>query len=251
MSHEASAARTKEGGGAGRTVQPRRSAGREWIGSIVFALAVWLVLRTFLFEAFRITSGSMERTMLTGDWLFVNKAIFGAPIPFTHVHTPAFREPRRGDIVVFRSVDTPGLDVVKRLIAVPGDTVAMKDGTVLLDGVAQSEPYVQHVDAAREETPDVREQMRRWELPYYIGRDTLGYFPGLQTWGPIVVPPGRYLMLGDNRDDSMDSRYWGLVPRDSIRGRPSFVYFSYDSDSWRPLPFLTAIRWDRFFRLPK
>lgn len=236
--------------GGATPLPPRRSVWREWGVSLAFAVVVWLLLRIFLFEAFRITSGSMERTMLTGDWLFVNKAIYGAHIPFTRSHLHAFREPARGDIVVFSSVDTPGLDVVKRLIGVPGDTVAMRDGTVILNGKPQSEPYVQRIDPTREETPDVRERMREWQLPYYVGADKAAYYPGLQTWGPLLVPPGNYLMLGDNRDDSMDSRYWGFVPRDSIRGRPLFIYYSYDPSSWRPLPFLTAIRWGRFFRSP-
>lgn len=228
----------------------RRPPWREWGRAFAFALAGWLVLRTFGFAAFRITSGSMERTLLTGDWLFVDKFIFGARIPFTHVRTPAIRDPRDGDIVVFRSVDTPGLDVVKRVIGSPGDTVGMRDGTVWRNGAMLVEPYATHDAPAREETAEVRDRMRAWQLPYVRGGAPAGYRPGLQTWGPIVVPPGRYLMLGDNRDESMDSRYWGLVPRDSIVGSPSLVYFSYDSDSWRPLPFLTAVRWDRFFRTP-
>lgn len=231
-------------------VPSRRPPWREWGRALAFALVAWLALRTFGFAAFRITSGSMERTLLTGDWLFVDKFTFGARIPFTHARTPALRDPHDGDIVVFRSVDTPGLDVVKRVIGSPGDTVAMRDGIVWRNGVMLVEPYVVHDDPAREETPEVRAEMRAWQLPYVPGVDPAGYRPGLQSWGPIVVPAGRYLMLGDNRDESMDSRYWGLVPRDSIEGSPSLVYFSYDSGSWRPLPFLTAIRWDRFFRTP-
>src|SRR6476469_5362188 len=166
----------------------------EWTKSIVVALLVWFLLRTFLVEAFRIPSGSMENTLLIGDWLFVNKALYGAEVPFIHKHLPAVREPHVGDVVVFDSRDAPevgefaGIKVVKRLIGVPGDTLAMRGGQLYRNGQAMPEPYVQHINLQESAPPQMRDYMRRWQLPYLVGRDTAGYHPDVQDWGPIVVP---------------------------------------------------------------
>src|ERR671922_3117883 len=116
----------------------------EWTKSIVVALAVWFLLRTFLVEAFRIPSGSMENTLLIGDFLFVNKALYGAEVPVIHAHLPALREPKRDDILVFDSVEEEGLKVVKRLIGMPGDTLYMEQGQLYRNGKLVSEPYAVH-----------------------------------------------------------------------------------------------------------
>src|SRR5262249_54423477 len=132
--------------------QPARAFGTwlwEWTKSIVVALLVWFVLRTFLVEAFRIPSGSMENTLLIGDFLFVNKALYGAEVPLVHAHLPAFREPRRNDILVFDSVEEEGLKVVKRLIGMPGDTLWMENGELWRNGEKVSEPYAIHTDPTR------------------------------------------------------------------------------------------------------
>jgi len=221
----------------------------DWVKSIVWALAIWLVLSTFVFRAFRITSGSMENTLLVNDWLFVTKALYGAEIPFTGRHLPAFREPRRGEIVVFKSVEAD-FDVVKRLVGTTGDTLAMRHGHLLRNGVELVEPYVVHDDSTRSEVPAERDRMRRWQIRHLVG-DTTGYNPDVQDWGPLVVPPDSFFMMGDNRDNSLDSRYWGLVPRGNIRGKPMFIYYSYDTTSWRSLPALTAIRWSHLFTQPR
>lgn len=223
----------------------------EWTKSIVVALLVWFVLRTFVVEAFRIPSGSMENTLLIGDFLFVNKALYGAEVPFVHKTLPAVREPQRGDILVFDSVEEPGVKIVKRLIGIPGDTLAMHHGRLFRDGRAVAEPYAVHGDSTRSEDPSQRERMRQWQLPHYVGPDSTHYAPDLQDWGPIVVPPDSFFMMGDNRDSSYDGRYWGFLPRQNVRGRPLFVYFSYESESWRPLPFFTAVRWGRILSKPR
>jgi signal peptidase I len=217
----------------------------DWTKSIAVALVVWFLLRSLLIEPFRIPSGSMENTLLVGDWLFVNKAIYGAEVPFTHYTLPASREPRRGDILVFDSVEEPGLKVVKRLIGMPGDTLAMRHGRLVRNSHEVAEPYVQHVDLTRSEQPMRRVQMREWQLRHLAGVDPATYEPDLQDWGPIVVPRDSFFMMGDNRENSYDSRYWGFLPRGNVRGRPMFVYYSYDAESWRVLPALTAIRWGR------
>lgn len=220
----------------------------DWTKSILVAVVIWLFLRTFVIEAFHIPSGSMENTLLIGDFLFVNKALYGAEVPLIHKTLPAFREPRRNDLLVFDSVEEP-IELVKRLIGVPGDTLAMKDGQLYRNGEAVPEPYVIHINPGKSEGPLMRDKMRRWQLPHLVG-DTAGYYPDLNTWGPIVIPPDSFFMMGDNRDDSYDSRYWGLLPRKSVRGRPLIIYYSYDPGSWRALPFITAVRWGRIFSTP-
>jgi signal peptidase I len=222
----------------------------EWTKSIVVAVGVWLLLRTFLVEAFRIPSGSMENTLLVGDFLFVNKAIYGAEVPFTGWHLPAFREPARGDVLVFDSVEDEGLKVVKRLIGFPGDTLAMKGGTLYRDGKRVEEPYARHDNPTKSESPESRQKMHDWQVKHLAG-DTAGYQPDLQDWGPIVVPPDSFFMMGDNRDLSYDGRYWGFLPRNNVRGTPLVVYYSYDPDSWKVIPHITAIRWGRLFSRPR
>lgn len=220
----------------------------EWIKSIAAALVIWFFLRALLVEAFRIPSGSMENTLLVGDFLFVNKALYGAEVPLVHARLPAFREPQRGDVVIFDSVEEPGVNVVKRIIGVPGDTIAMEDNTILINGRPLEEPYAIRTDgAADREDP----QMRAWQVRYLVGRDPRTYRPTLKNWGPLVVPPDSFFVMGDNRDNSYDSRYWGFLGRDRIRGRPLFIYYSYDKNGVLPLPFLTAIRWGRIFHQPR
>ncbi len=239
----------------------------EWTKSIVVALVVWFLLRTFLVEAFRIPSGSMENTLLVGDFLFVNKALYGAEVPVTGWRLPAFREPKRGEILVFDSVEEP-IKVVKRLIGVPGDTLAMKDGVLFRDGKAVDEPWAQHVNRQWLAEPEQRDKMRAWQVPHLVGTRPEDYHPDLQNWGPIVVPADSFFMMGDNRDRSYDGRYWGFLPRKNVRGTPLVVYFSHRPsceslagemgvapDGSPPdcttlaLPFLD-VRWRRLFTHP-
>jgi signal peptidase I len=222
----------------------------EWTKSLAFALVVWLFLRTFLVEAFRIPSGSMENTLLVGDFLFVNKLLYGAEVPLINRRLPAVREPRLNDVVVFDSVEED-LKVVKRLVGMPGDTLAMAAGILYRNGQRVDEPWARHVNPHAYADAYHRARMREWQVRYLVGRDPATYQPDLQDWGPIVVPEGHYFMLGDNRDDSYDGRYWGFLPEDHVRGRPLIVYFSFDPSHWRPLPFFTAVRWARLFTVPK
>jgi signal peptidase I len=220
----------------------------EWVKSLAIALVIWFVLRTLLIEAFRIPSSSMERTLLVGDFLFVNKALYGAELPLIHTHLPAIRDPRLGDIVVFDSKTEPGVKVVKRLVGMPGDTLQMKGAVLWRDGVAQHESYVEHVDSL---TDTSAPEMRDWQVNHLLpGVNRATYRPTRDNWGPLTVPPGQYFVMGDNRDNSYDSRYWGFIDRKVIRGRPLFVYYSFDHDSWRALPFITAIRWGRIGHQP-
>lgn len=232
--------------------QPNRSFGRwlwEWAKSIAVALVIWFVLRALLIEAFRIPSSSMERTLLVGDFLFVNKALYGAEIPIIHTHLPAIREPRRLDIVVFDSKTQEGVKVVKRLVGMPGDTLEMRHAILYRNGAAQAEPYVEHIDSTED---PIDSEMKAWQDGFVLPEvEKQEYHPSRDNWGPLVVPPGQYFVMGDNRDNSYDSRYWGFIDRRFIRGRPLFVYYSFDHDSWKALPFLTAIRWGRIGTQPK
>jgi signal peptidase I len=213
-------------------------------------LAIWFLISTFLFQAFHIPSPSMEKTLLIGDVLFVNKALYGAEVPLIHKRLPAFREPHAGEIVIVRS-PIEDLLLVKRLAAVAGDTVAMRDGHLVRNGKMVDEPWLSLVNPAPEMGAGVADRMHRWQAPYLVGIDSSTYHPDLRNWGPIVVPPGKMVLLGDNRDESFDSRYYGLVPRENLRGSPLFIYWSYQPDSWRALPLITTLRWRRLFTIPR
>ena len=219
--------------------------------SIAFALVAWYFLSTFLVESFRVISGSMENTLLVGDVLFVNKLLYGARVPLIGAHLPAFRDPRHGEIVVFESVVEPGLILVKRLMGLPGDTLAMESGRIRRNGQFLDEPYVVHSDPSRSAEPSEREHMRELQLSHYIGANPDGYHPDVQDWGPFVVPKDSLFMMGDNRDLSLDSRFWGFVPRSHVRGRVLVLYYSYDASSYRPLPLFSAPRLERIFSIPK
>lgn len=215
-----------------------------WMRSLGMALILFLIIRTFLVEAFQIPSGSMERTLLAGDFLFVNKAVYGAQIPGTRTRLPGFETPGRGDVIVFEYPKDPSLNYVKRVIGAPGDVVEMQAGQVVVNGVALTEPYVQRIDPLH----DNYESEFNWQRSFLVGHTAEQrrvYHPTRDTWGPLRVPMGKYFVLGDNRDNSADSRYWGFVDERAVKGRPLVVYFSYDRATRDPLPWLTDIRWDR------
>lgn len=226
---------------AGSAAPHRRRWAREWIKSFLIAFGLFLFIRTFLVEAFRIPTGSMENTLLVGDFLLVNKAIFGARVPFTRVRTPAPAEPARGDIVIFTPPHDPGRTYVKRLIGVAGDTLSMAEGILHVNGVPANEPYVR-----QDQTPDVYAPGMFWQCDHApAGVPAESCRPTRDNWGPIIVPDERYFLMGDNRHDSEDSRYWGFVPRTELRGRPLFIYYSFDPRATGALPWLTSIRWSR------
>lgn len=220
-----------------------------WAKSIVVALAVWFLLSTFIIQAFHVPSASMERTVLVGDFLFVNKMLYGAEIPLAHRRLPPVREPRHDELVVIKS-PIEDLVLLKRLVGLPGDTMAMAQGHLIRNGIPLAEPWVHLADQAPVIDEAAAARMRAWQLPFLVGRRSEGYAPDLRNWGPLVVPPGFLMTLGDNRDESFDCRYYGFIPRVNLLGKPLFIYFSYDPASWRPLPFLTAIRWGRVLTSP-
>ncbi len=220
-------------------------------------LGVFLFARVALAEAYYIPSSSMEPTMLVGDRLFVNKLRFGPHIPFTSVNLPGYAEPVRGDIAVFVSPPqdpairitpddvTPTL--VKRIVGMGGDTLYMRDGRLYVNGIVESRSTAQvgTVSAA----DDIVHPLFGWQHTFETKGSRFGGVvdtPSLHQWGPLVVPAGTFFMMGDNRDNSVDSRYYGPVPRANVRGRPTFVYYSYDTE--RGLDFVravTEVRWGR------
>jgi signal peptidase I len=216
----------------------------EWAKSFTIAIVLFLFVRTFLVEAFKIPSGSMEKTLLVGDFLLVNKMVYGAEVPFTGKHLPAIRHPRRGDVIVFQWPLDPTKNFVKRLVGVPGDTLMMSDGDLYVNGVQQQEQrYVTHSEPEMDPTSVEFE----WQKQYLVhsAQAATVATPSRNNWGPLVVPKDNYFVLGDNRDNSLDSRYWKFVPDSLIRGRPMFVYYSYAPDSLDRMSWLTRIRWTR------
>jgi len=220
-----------------------------WAKALGAALLIWIVLRSFLVEAFRIPSPSMENTLLIGDFLFVNKVVFGGEleIPLTGIRCcrlPSFGTPQRQEVVVFRSVEdsTPNLNIVKRVIGTPGDTLQMVHDTLIRNGQRVDEPYALHL-GSQDADFDLA-KFRSWQPAHYVGRDRANYRPTRHDWGPLVVPAQHYFMMGDNRDLSYDSRWWGFLPHQNIRGRPLFIYVSVATHPFR-------IRWNRLFRHPR
>lgn len=224
------------------TEAPKKSIVRDYSEALLIAMIFVNFARIFVFQAFKIPTGSMVDNLLIGDHIVVNKFIYGAPGPFDDAFP--MREIGRGDIVVFRFPQEPATDFVKRVIALPDETVMIRDKTVWIDGVPLDEPYARFEDpgvfGAREDLPQP-----------YRSRD---------QFGPYVVPRDGYFVMGDNRDRSNDSRYWGPVPRELIKGRAFLVYWSYrgapiaegatPAEKLRQLAgvvihFLPGTRWDR------
>ena len=201
-----------------------RSSLREYVEALAVAGVLTLGLRVFVLQPFRIPSPSMSDTLLIGDFLFVNKLDYGPRIPFTHVRLPGLRAPRGGDVIVFQFPPDPSKDFIKRCVATGGQTVEVRHKQVWVDGRPLVEPWVKHIDPV-EHPAD------------YDNRD---------NYRPPTVRPGELFMMGDNRDDSYDSRFWGTVPMDLVKGRAVFIYFSTSGDRW--WNGLFNIRFERLFR---
>jgi len=178
----------------------RKSTVREYFESIVITAIIALFATTFVVQAFKIPTGSMERNLLIGDHLLVNKFVYGLNPGFLERLLP-FKEPKRGDVIVFKYPNSPEVAYVKRLIGLPGDSVEMTGHTVFVNGQALKEDYTQYIDPAS----------------IY------------EHYGPTHVPDGQYFAMGDNRDNSQDSRFWGFVPRNYILGKALVIYWSFET----------------------
>ncbi len=214
---------------------------RDWIRFAGLTFVLFVGIRVFLLEAFSIPTSSMEKTLRVGDFLLVNKLVFGAEVPATNIRFPGFRDPSRGDIVVFQPPHDPQRNYVKRVVGVPGDTLEMLDKTLYLNGQAQTEAYARFVDRRG----DAVHPSMAWQSDHLVAASPSGrYYPSRDHWGPLVVPEKEYFVLGDNRDNSEDSRYWGFVGRDDIQGRPWIVYLSLDAPE-EGKGFFERVRWGR------
>jgi signal peptidase I len=187
----------------------------EYVKLFGSALIIALIIKTSLVEAYNIPSGSMEDTLMTGDFILGNKFIYGAKIPLLPVHLPAIEDPKPGDIVIFKFPRNPEVNYIKRCIAGPGQTVEIKNKLVYVDGVLVHDPADSKHTDSRVKPENSLEGVR-------------------DNFGPVIVPDGHYFMLGDNRDNSYDSRFWGFVPRSYIMGEAMVVHFSWVPDSHAP-----------------
>jgi signal peptidase I len=188
----------------------RKSTVREYFESIVIAVILALFVRTWVVQAFKIPTGSMENNLLIGDHLLVNKFVFGPTAAGAERAVMPMRDIRRGDVVVFKYPDEPERDFIKRVIGLPGETVELRNKKVYIDGTPLDEPYVHFLEPASE-----------------AGEVTS--FDVRERYGPVRVPEDRFFVMGDNRDNSQDSRYWGTLPRSYIKGRALVIYWSYES----------------------
>lgn len=214
-----------------------------WLRIMILSIALFVIIRSFGVEAFKIASGSMEHTLFEGDFLLINKLVYGADIPGSGRKLPAIHSPRHGDVVVFTYPMDPHLNYVKRIVGLPGDTIEMRRSSLVVNGRPVRENYAQGSPGSG----DQADADFTWQTAFLVpGIPASGYHPSRNNWGPLVVPPGNYFVLGDNRDNSSDSRYWGFVPDSLVRGQPLMVYYSYAPDTADRLDWLTRVRWKRF-----
>ncbi len=204
----------------------KKSTAREYTESIIIAVILALFIRTWVVQAFKIPTGSMENNLLVGDHLLVDKFAFAPTLtqfertflPISHI--------KRGDVIVFKYPVEPDRDFIKRVIGLPGETLQMRQKKIYINGKALDEPYVHFlrpVNSERSELGDPRDD-----------------------YGPVTVPPNQYFMMGDNRDNSADSRIWGFLPAEYVKGRALMIYWSYEPDETGGImAALTGTRWNR------
>lgn len=190
----------------------KKSVWREYAEALVVALVLALVIRTFVVQAFKIPSESMLQTLQVGDHLLASKFAYGIKIPFTDHYIYEGSEPQRGDIVIFQYPNDPSIDYIKRVIGVPGDLIEVRDKQLYRNGMPVKEAYIRHAD------PEGIEPLR-------------------DNYAPVRVPPDKYFVMGDNRDNSLDSRFWGFVDRKAIKAKAWRIYWSWGG--------LDNIRWSR------
>ena len=221
-----------------------KSALREYFESIVVAVILALVIRTFVVQAFKIPTGSMEQNLLIGDHLLVNKFVFSPTATDAERSLLPVTSINRGDVIVFKYPEDPERDFIKRVIGLPGDVVEVRHKRVYIDGRPLDEPYVYYL------------------RPPSAAASPFGVADLREQYGPVTVPPSEYFVMGDNRDNSQDSRYWGFLRRDLVKGRALIIYWSYESGAdelyatgsgsvirrlWSGITdFFTHSRWERF-----
>ena len=197
---------------------------KEYIEPIIIAVLIALFVRTFIVQAFKIPSSSMEPTLLVGDYLLVNKFLYGTRIPFTDTKILPLKKPQRGDIIVFIFPKDRSKDFIKRVIGEEGDKVAIVQNKIYINDQLVEDPWGRF------------SEKNTWTR----------YLPSMETFGPVVVPKESLFVLGDNRDNSQDSRFWGFVRYDEVKGKAFIIYFSLD---WYAKKVLDKVRWVRLGKL--
>ncbi|MFQ6113552.1 MAG: signal peptidase I [bacterium] len=240
----------------GQGAKGKKNKVREYTEAILVALLAAMFLRAFVIQAFRIPTGSMKDTLLVGDFLLVNKFIYGvrtpdrvplinAKIPFFRL--PAFKQPKNGDVVVFKYPRDEKLDYIKRCIAVEGQTIEIRHGDVYVDG----KPEGEEVRLGREYDPEEGRHLEYTRITTSSGKSYVirhyadhNLYDDTHNFGPITVPEGHYFMMGDNRDNSADSRAWGFLPEENVVGEALIIYFSWDKTTplWN---IFNSVRWSR------
>jgi len=195
---------------------------RENIEAIIIAIILALIIRTFIVQAFKIPSGSMKPTLLIGDHILVNKFIYGVKIPVLGNTIISVNKPVRGDIIVFKYPEEPDKDFIKRVIGIPGDSIIIKNKKIFINNNALNQDYGMYTD------------------PYIQPVQT----STRDNYGPVTIPDNSYFVMGDNRDNSLDSRFWGFVDEQAIKGKAFIIYWSWDSDAF-------GVRWKRIGNLLK
>ncbi len=195
---------------------------RENIEAIIVAIVLALFIRTFVVQAFKIPSGSMKQTLLIGDHILVSKFIYGVKLPFSDITVIPIKKPKRGDIIVFKFPEDPGKDFIKRVIGVAGDVVEVRNKQVYINNMLLNHDHGIHTDP----------------------RIIPGVFQPRDNFGPVTVPPASLFVMGDNRDHSYDSRFWGFVDLKAVKGKAFIVYWSWDNGSF-------GVRWNRLGHLLK
>jgi signal peptidase I len=229
------------------TADFRKSTLREYFESIVIAVILALFIRTFVVQAFKIPTGSMEETLLIGDHLLVNKFVFGPTVTAAERTLLPIGTIKRRDVLVFKYPEEPDRDFIKRVIGLPGETVELREKKVYINGTALDEPYVHFLTAPA--SPSEFHEVTSFDVR--------------ERYGPVTVPADHYFVMGDNRDNSQDSRYWGFLPRENIKGKSLVIYWSYQAEredyqdesagaTVKGLVsvfahFFTRTRWDRMF----
>jgi len=201
---------------------PKKSALRENIEAILLAIVLALFIRTFIVQAFKIPSGSMKETLLIGDHILVNKFLYGVKLPFVSTTIIEYKEPQRGDIVVFKFPEDPDKDFIKRVVGVAGDVVESRDKKIFVNQEPLNHDYGIHKDS----------------------RIVPGNIQPRDNFGPLVVPEKSLFVMGDNRDHSYDSRFWGCVNLKSVRGKAFLIYWSWDKSNF-------GVRWKRIGQMLK
>jgi signal peptidase I len=225
----------------------RKSTAREYFESIVIAVILALFIRTFIVQAFKIPTGSMEENLLIGDHLLVNKFIFGPSATALERTLLPMSEIKRGDIIVFKYPEEPDRDFIKRVIGLPGETLQVREKKVYVNGKPLQEWYTHFLQPLA--SPSEFHEITSTDVR--------------ENYGPVTVPANQFFAMGDNRDNSQDSRYWGFLPRDYVKGKALVIYWSYEAgreeyaetgagDTLRGLGsvfahFFTRTRWDRMF----